>query len=268
MADEHVEELSFAGGEAILVEGARASAVYFVIEGSVRVITRDEHDHEVELAVLQRGEMFGEMSLLGDAPSSATVVADGAVVVQKMTRDAFMEAISSPLARMVMESLFARLRRMNSRFLEAECRMLQGGATHQTHHQKVVRCVTLTPVTADMRAVMRDKAVEVEKFPFHIGRGTDDEEGGIAAFFSLWSNNLSIDDHAPYNVSRKHCLIDKRRDGYYLVDQHSHYGTLVDGNLVGGDADQSELLLEPGSHRLQLGTTASPYLMQLDVPQE
>jgi len=233
----------------------------------VKVVTRDENGHEVVLARLQRGEIFGEMGLMGDAPSSATVTADGAVVVQKMMKDAFMESVSSPLARMVMESLFARLRRMNSRFLEAESRSEQGAQPSGDTMGFDSMGFVLTGTTAEMRESMANQAIVIDKFPFHIGRD-DEANGGVGAFFSLWTNNLSIDDHAPYNISRKHCLITKRRGGYFLVDQHSHYGTLVDGVLVGGASDQKEVPLAAGCHRLQLGATDSPFVMQMDVPQD
>ncbi|MDX8413522.1 MAG: cyclic nucleotide-binding domain-containing protein [Mariprofundales bacterium] len=260
MADK-TEEIRFADGETIIVEGERAQAVYFVAEGMVKVITHDENGHKVVLASLKRGEIFGEMSLMGNAPSSATVVADGAVVVQKMTQAVFMEAIKSPLARMVMESLFARLRRMNSRFLEAESR-----AEERVEAPEDSSALSLTGATNEMRKSMKNQLITINKFPFHIGRD-DGSSGGIGALFSLWSNNLSIDDHAPYNISRKHCLIDKRRDGYFLVDQYSHYGTLVDDGLVGGDSEQKEMLLAAGSHRLQLGASDSPFVIQVNVPQ-
>ncbi|MDQ6963979.1 MAG: cyclic nucleotide-binding domain-containing protein [Mariprofundales bacterium] len=260
---ERTEELSFADGEAIIVEGERSQAVYFVADGVVKVVTRDEHDHEVVLARLQRGEIFGEMSLMGNAPSSATVVADGVVVVQRMTQDSFMEAIKSPLARMVMESLFARLRRMNSRFIEAESRLEEEGALTNRGDSEF----TLTGVTKEMRLAMEGQSIVVDKFPFHIGRD-DGAGGGIGALFSLWTNNLSIDDSEPYSVSRKHCLIEKRRAGFFLVDHHSHYGTRVDDSLVGGGTEVTELRLTPGRHRLQLGPLESPFVMQVDVPAE
>jgi len=260
MADK-TEEIRFADGKKIIVEGERSQAVYFVAEGTVKVVTRDENDQEVVLARLQRGEIFGEMSLMGNAPSSATVAADGAVVVQKMTQTAFMEAIKSPLARMVMESLFARLRRMNTRFLEAESRL-----EPRVEAPEDRSAFTLTGTSNEMRKALNNQPTVVNKFPFHIGRD-DGSSGGIGALFSLWTNNLSIDDNAPYNVSRKHCLIDKRREGYFLVDQHSHYGTLIDNVLIGGDSSQTELALTPGSHRLQLGATDSPFVIQVDVPQ-
>jgi len=202
---------------------------------------------------------------MDDVPSSATVAADGDVVVHKMTRNAFMEAINSPLVHMVMESLFARLRRMNSRFLEVESRLEHNEQNVQV--QEGGTAFVLTGVTANMRAVMDDKPVVIDTFPFHFGRDSG-KSGGIGAFFSLWTNNISIDDHAPYNVSRKHCLIDKRRGCYYLVDQHSHYGTLVDGELVGGEGEHKELRLKPGRYRLQLGSTSSPFVMHMDVPQD
>jgi len=57
MADGNMEELSFSDGQAIIVQGEQASAVYFVAEGAVKVLTRDDNDNQVVLARLQRGEI-------------------------------------------------------------------------------------------------------------------------------------------------------------------------------------------------------------------
>ncbi len=247
----------FADGEVIVAEGERAPAVYFVVEGRVKVSTVDESGREVVLARLQCGEMFGEMSLMGDVPASATVSADGPVAVQRMTLDDFLEAVKSPLARMVMESLFARLRRMNTRISELSAQ--SGEARMVCPHD-----LQITAVSGVMRDLMGDEALVVTRFPFHIGRGKDDSK---MFFFSMWHNDLVIEESAPYNVSRKHCLIDKRRDGYYLVDAHSHYGTLVDGEQVGGESGVRECKLTPGTHRVQLGASASPFVLQVEVPE-
>ncbi|RMH50128.1 MAG: FHA domain-containing protein [Zetaproteobacteria bacterium] len=249
------ERIEFSDGEVIVAEGTKSPAVFFVVEGVVKVTTVDEQGHEVVLAWLRQGEIFGEMSLMCDVPASASVVADGAVTVHRMTLEGFMDAVRSPLARMVMESLFARLRRMNHRLLELESQLRE--------EERRVDRLRLRAESDAMRAQVGDAPVEVERFPFHIGRGRDD---GKLSFFSLWHNDLVIEEHAPYHVSRKHCLIDRRGDDYYLVDRHSHYGTLVDGVQIGGGAADEELHLTPGRHRVQLGRADSPFVLWIEVP--
>lgn len=70
----------------ILTQGQLGSAVYFILEGEVRIEQIIE-DKLTELARLGPGSIFGEMSFLDNAPVSASVVADGVVGILKITSD-------------------------------------------------------------------------------------------------------------------------------------------------------------------------------------
>ena len=70
-------------GEIILEEGSQSEAIYILAEGGVRVerqgMTPRDSAMPVEIARLERGEVFGEMSFVDKSGASASVVADGAV---------------------------------------------------------------------------------------------------------------------------------------------------------------------------------------------
>ena len=76
----------FGGGEAIVRQGDAGHSAFVVCEGRVRV-SLDPGD--VELAVLERGAYFGEMSLLTGDPRTAWVRALGDCTVVEITSDAF-----------------------------------------------------------------------------------------------------------------------------------------------------------------------------------
>jgi len=61
---------SFAASSQILTEGEEGHCMYVVLSGTVRVVAAG-----VELAVLDEGDFFGEVSLVDDGPRSADVVA-------------------------------------------------------------------------------------------------------------------------------------------------------------------------------------------------
>ncbi len=50
----------------IIKAGEAPRAVYFVLEGSVRVLMEDDDGHELILAYLGPGEFFGELGLFGE----------------------------------------------------------------------------------------------------------------------------------------------------------------------------------------------------------
>lgn len=63
-----------ARNETIISAGDRTDYLYFVLTGSLKVISADEAGREVILSILGQGELFGEMGIFGDQPRSASVV--------------------------------------------------------------------------------------------------------------------------------------------------------------------------------------------------
>jgi len=65
-------ERDYAAGETIIREGDTSTEMFIIQEGKVAV-TKRIGENEVFLATLQRGDFFGEMSLLESLPRNATV---------------------------------------------------------------------------------------------------------------------------------------------------------------------------------------------------
>lgn len=87
----------------IISGGETSSSLYFILDGSVAVISEDEDGHEVVVAYLNRGEFFGEMGLFQDAATrSAWVRAREACVLGEISYARFRE-----LARRDPDLLFA-----------------------------------------------------------------------------------------------------------------------------------------------------------------
>jgi len=65
----------FSAEEIIIREGDPGRSIYVILSGRVRVFTRDSAGNEEELAILEEGQFFGEMSLLTGKSRSAYVSA-------------------------------------------------------------------------------------------------------------------------------------------------------------------------------------------------
>lgn len=65
----------FSAGEIIIKEGDPGRSIYVILNGRVRVFTRDYKGDEEELAILEKGQFFGEMSFLTGKSRSAYVSA-------------------------------------------------------------------------------------------------------------------------------------------------------------------------------------------------
>lgn len=66
---ERCDEASFGAGEWVIRQGDYGSAVYVIIDGEVAVVIDDE-----DRRVLSKGSFFGEVSVLLEEPTSASIV--------------------------------------------------------------------------------------------------------------------------------------------------------------------------------------------------
>ena len=64
---------NFAPGEIIVREGDASTCAFFIDGGEVEVIKETHGGEPCRLAVLSKGEIFGEMGLIDELPRSATV---------------------------------------------------------------------------------------------------------------------------------------------------------------------------------------------------
>ena len=69
IVDGFLHERTYLKDEVIFDEGEEGQAIYFILAGKVLICHPGESDHPI--AVLERGNFFGELALLDDAPRSA-----------------------------------------------------------------------------------------------------------------------------------------------------------------------------------------------------
>jgi len=108
---ERISSKRFAAGEEIFRIGDRGHNAYFIESGSVEVsILRD--GGPITIAELGVGEIFGEMSMIDDAPRSATVTAREDTEVIEIQRSHFIQPFKSndPMMDLLLRVVLARLR--------------------------------------------------------------------------------------------------------------------------------------------------------------
>jgi hypothetical protein len=67
------ESISIKPGVEICYEGDRADRVYLILDGKVKVYKKDKNGNEIEIAIIEKGNMFGEMALFDKGIRSASV---------------------------------------------------------------------------------------------------------------------------------------------------------------------------------------------------
>ena len=62
----------FQPDESIFQEKSEGNALFIIVKGSIRITKKIGKERDKELAVLQGGDMFGEMALVDGKPTSAS----------------------------------------------------------------------------------------------------------------------------------------------------------------------------------------------------
>jgi CRP-like cAMP-binding protein len=65
----------FDAGELVIRQGELGGSIYVVLDGKVRVFTKDQRDNDLDLTVLGPSEFFGEMSVLSGELRARSVAA-------------------------------------------------------------------------------------------------------------------------------------------------------------------------------------------------
>lgn len=111
-------------GEVIVQQGETDDCMYEILEGEVEVL-QEREGKEVRLAVLAKGEFFGEMSIFEKEVRSATVRAMGEVRALTIDKRTLLRRISEDptLAFRIMERMSHRIRELDNEIvrLKASC---------------------------------------------------------------------------------------------------------------------------------------------------
>lgn len=86
--------------------------LYIIEKGNVQILYNDENGREHQLALLEPGSFFGELSLIDGGPHTATARAVGEVSLLNLDRDSFYRFLEKhpELARAMLLTLSSRLR--------------------------------------------------------------------------------------------------------------------------------------------------------------
>ncbi|TAE59609.1 MAG: Crp/Fnr family transcriptional regulator [Nostocales cyanobacterium] len=115
-------EHEYPGGRAVLMEDAWGNAVYFLVSGWVKV-RRTNGDDSVTIAILGRGDFFGEMAVLDESPRSTDVIALSPVKLLTVSRERFIQILfkDPQLHHRMLQLMVRRLRQINIRLQMKSC---------------------------------------------------------------------------------------------------------------------------------------------------
>lgn len=267
----------YRAGETLLREGEYGDEAFVVLRGSVS-ICRELEGRLFALVEVGPGQVIGEMGLVGERPRSATAVAAVDTLVEVISRKRFRTLLhdDTDLAMDILKVLFERLRQTQGALLEwqlgrvskarlSELRVDEAPVIPSTRTRRDVPPETeatdgpvllLTGVSDDAIDVLPEGGLRVERYPFRIGRRTNDP---------LVQNDFEIDDVEPYQVSRSHFtfLIEDARVA--IMDRGSYLGLEINGQRLGGEDGDEGVVFLKDDNRLWLGAEDSSYEFRIEI---
>ncbi len=120
-ADKSALGKSYKEGENIVRQGEKGNCMYVIQSGRAEVLIRNEKNEEIQLAVLSKGDFFGEMAIIQEEVRSATVRALDEVRVIVVDKRIFLRRIHEDpsFAFRIMEKMANRIREMDNKILYA-----------------------------------------------------------------------------------------------------------------------------------------------------
>lgn len=104
---ERMKRRKYSPGETIIREGEAGDEFYVIARGEVDVLRRGDGRADPKVAVIDKGDFFGEQALITEAPRNATCIAKSEVEVYALAKEDFRRAFeTSPSFRQQLQSIY------------------------------------------------------------------------------------------------------------------------------------------------------------------
>jgi hypothetical protein len=235
--------------EIIFREGDPANTAFILREGEVEILKHSPQGEIILATLSTAGEVLGEMSLFeSDGVRSATARAKEAVSLDILDKNEFEELVQQCPERIlpIVRAILGRLRDSNERISQKE----QG-------------TILLDSEIENIRIESASDACDFEGFDVTLPRlpfaiGGYDEQGGKNAKNRQNQFNLPCEG-PPLVISRRHCQIEIKEEGLYLVDLGSRFNTIINGKEIGRGRGDYSAPLQKGENLVIMGGRDSPY---------
>ena len=172
----------FSPEEIVIEEGTKGTSAFVILSGTAEVIKK-LGNREILIAILGEGQVFGEMGLIEDRPRSATVRARSELKIRIIDRDHFNELLRTKPSVLIpiLKSLFERLRQASEWLAERTT------DDHVEIGKEGPFEVIMEGQTAEAKKVLDNRKLLITKFPFLIGRYSQNMESDV-----FYNNDLFI----------------------------------------------------------------------------
>lgn len=248
-----LQAVAFKAGDMVYREGDPADGVFILEVGEVAILKQTE-DGDVRVGRLVRGQLFGEIGVIEDAPRSVSVQALTdlrAIFVDKAVFRAAFDA-SNPLTLHLLRLLCRRLNDTDERIavhLDTLAPSFDAPAA-----PRVLRSLKFRGLTPLVTRHIGVDYIKVEETPFTIGNRYGGERDPIITDRGIF---LGLRDRP--ELSTPHFSFEKRQDRFVVHDLGSRDGTLVNGQEISRFGANGVARLDLGENIVIAGPIDSPF---------
>jgi len=120
--------------------------------------------------------------------------------------------------------------------------------------------IRVMPASEEAARQLGDRGLSVGGFPFQVGRQPTKGEPPPVGLL-----DLSLLDAKPFNLSRRHFVIEAGPGSPFVRDVGSHLGTIVNGAKIGGAEPIWTASLDLGENSVIAGRESSPFAFTMTV---
>lgn len=249
-----MKEVSFQRGTYIYREGDEADAVYFVLSGEVEVL-RTVEKRAVRLAVVGRGNFFGETGVVRKQKRSITARARTDVTAIQVPGKRFLDMvrIDQPVG-------LAVLRRLCQRLAHADSKAMVNWQPDEDIAPDATIGVRLLPGSHLVASLIGTEGIDIAKFPFRVGRRLQPGEPPLKS-----TTELALTGSDMYQMSPAHFSVELIERRPAVRDLGSYLGTVVNGVRLAKFETSEVAMLQLGQNLVLAGGDDSPYAFAIIV---
>ncbi|HEX9944345.1 MAG TPA: cyclic nucleotide-binding domain-containing protein [Thermoanaerobaculia bacterium] len=194
-------------GEYVFREGELGTEMYIINEGKVEILNQ-VGDEEQLLAVLEKGDFFGEMSVLEDLPRAASARALTDVRLLQINGSTFDQLLQGN------PEIAVRMMRKLSRRLRETDEMLKSVMGTKVTSREMPRPVVQTASEGPERLVHVPSGME-----FHLSNGSETTIGRKDPVTGIYPDVDLTPVDSQRSVSRRHAKIYRRGSKYFFGEE-------------------------------------------------
>ena len=218
--------VEFEAAEFIFSEGDLGMEMYIIHEGKIEIL-KDIQGEQRQLAVLEKGDFFGEMSILEDLPRTAGARAIGEVKLLLINGATFDQMLRTN------PEIAVRMMRKLSRRLRETDRMLR--EVPGVAHAALDEPVPAKPATAEMEFAKGPQCLVHDKsgMEFALAKGSETMIGRRDPVTGIDPDIDLTPADTQRSISRRHAKIYRRGGKFFIAEEiGTMNGTFVNGTRL------------------------------------